>query len=310
MFSSIWNDIKREFSYGNMMTRMIIVNVAIFVVMNLIMFSFSIVNRGDVPILFNQMLHFFCVGKSWEHNLYHPWTPFTYMFLHLDFWHILFNMLTFYWFGRIVGDLIGNHRILPIYILGGLAGALIYFLSANYFQNIGPYALGASASVMAIAVVAGVIAPDYEMRLIIFGDVKLKYIVGLMLLLDMIGTTTSNNSGGHWAHLGGAIMGYFFAKRLHAGQDLGLWINQFVDWVTNFRWKATSKKTQKRPKPHMAYKNEEKRAHAQRDNTMRGFNSTDPYNQERLNIILDKIKLSGYDSLGQEEKEFLFRFRE
>ena len=156
MFSSIWSDIKREFEYGNTLTRVIIVNVVVFLLVNAIMISFYLFNRGNVPYFFYQMLHSFSLGKSWEHNLYHPWVIFTHMFLHQGFFHLLWNMLYLYWFGHIVGDLVGNHRVFPIYILGGLAGGLVFFLTANYFPNLGEFALGASAAVMAVAMTAGV----------------------------------------------------------------------------------------------------------------------------------------------------------
>ena len=307
MFSSIWNDIKREFQFGNMITRIVIVNVIIFLVVNVIKIGLYITHVGFTPPIFDQMLHFFCVGKSWEHNLYHPWVFFTNMFLHVEFFHILWNMLYLYWFGRIVGDLIGNHRILPVYILGGLAGGLIYFLSANYFHNLGDFALGASAAVMAIVVTSGVIAPDYVLRFMFIGDVKLKYVVAVLLLLDLIGIATTINSGGHLAHLGGAAMGYIFATQLRKGQDLGLPINRIVDIITN--WKKIfepNKNNPKRPKPHMAYKNKEA-TNSKEEQPSNAFNANDSNNQVHLDYILDKIKQSGYDSLNQEEKEFLFK---
>jgi membrane associated rhomboid family serine protease len=310
MFTSIWADIKREFQFGNMITRIVIVNIVVFLIVNVIMIGFYVFNRGFVPPMFDTFLHRFCIGASWEHNLYHPWVFFTNMFLHQGFFHLAFNMLYLYWFGQIVGDLIGNNRILPIYILGGLAGALMFFLSANYFSNIGQFALGASAAVMAIAMTAGVMAPDYILRLVIFGEIKLKYIVGVLFLLDLIGTTASVNSGGHLAHIGGALMGYIYAKRLRAGQDLAAPINSVIDFVMNWKdlFKAKPKKSY-RPKPEMAYKNKEKKQRTDdyQSESKSSFSANDPDNQAHLDSILDKIKQSGYDSLNQEEKEFLFK---
>ncbi len=305
MFSSIWADIKREFQFGNMITRIVIVNVVIFLVVNFIMIGFYVFNRGFVPPVFDTILHRFCIGAAWQHNLYHPWVFFTNMFLHQGFFHLLWNMLYLYWFGQIVGDLIGNNRILPIYILGGLAGALMFFLSANYFPNIGQYALGASAAVMAIAMTAGVMAPDYILRLVIFGEIKLKYIVGVLFVLDLIGTTATVNSGGHLAHIGGALMGYIYAKRLRAGHDMAKPINNLIDLVMNWR---DLLRISRRPKPKMAYKNKEKQAQDKpRERPSSAFNANDANNQAHLDSILDKIKQSGYDSLSQEEKEFLFK---
>jgi membrane associated rhomboid family serine protease len=308
MFTSIWNDIKREYQYGDMITRIVIINVMIFLVVNVIRIAIYITNRGFVVPEFDQALHYLCVGKAWHHNLYHPWVFFTNMFLHVEFFHILWNMLFLYWFGRIVSDLLGNHRILPLYILGGLAGAIVYFLSANYFNNLGDFAMGASAAGMAIVVTSGVIAPDYYIQVMFINRVKLKYVVAVLLLLDLIGIATTINSGGHLAHLGGAAMGYLFAVRLQNGQDLGAPINHLIHLVMN--WKQlfeSKKKASKRPKPHMAYKNEDAPREHRNERPSTAFNPNDSNNQAQLDAILDKIKQSGYDSLAQDEKEFLFK---
>ncbi len=304
MFSSIWQDIRREFSYGNMMTRVIIVNVIVFLVVNAIMIVSFLFNGGYIPDFFYQMLHFFSLGKSWEHNLYHPWVILTHMFLHQGFFHLLWNMLYLYWFGHIVGDLIGNHRIVPVYLLGGLAGALVFFLSANYFPSVGEYALGASAAVMAVAMAAGVMAPDYILRLVIFGEIKLKYIVAVLLLLDLIGVATTTNSGGHLAHIGGAMMGYIYARLLRSGTDLAAPINRIIDFISSpgslFRFGS---RKAKRPGPRLVYRN---KATIGRPSG-RTDTSENTDNQAKLDQILDKIRLSGYDSLNQEEKEFLLK---
>jgi membrane associated rhomboid family serine protease len=299
MFSSIWSDVKREYQYGNMINRIIIVNVSIFLIINIIRILFYIFNRGFVPPIYNDFLHFFCMGADWRHNVFHPWVLLTNMFLHEGFFHILWNMLYLYWFGQIVGDLIGNYRVLPIYILGGLAGAIVYFISANYFMNIGSFALGASAAVMAIAMCAAVMAPDYILRFVIFGEIKLKYVVGVLFILDLIGTTTSTNSGGHLAHIGGALMGYIYAKRLRSGYDMAVPINKIIDFIVNI-----GSIFDRKPKPKMAYKNPET---PKTKKETKPFNPEDASNQVILDKILDKIKASGYDSLNQDEKEFLFK---
>ena len=167
MLQSIWDDVKREFSYGNMVTRIIIVNVAVYVVVNIVWIIARISNQWTTPEWYNSFMQFFMMSSDWMHNLTHPWVLITSMFLHEGFWHILWNMLFMYWFGRIVGDFIGNQRILPIYLLGGILGGIVYFLSVNLLPYGGAgthYALGASAAVMAIVVAAGAIAPDYVMR--------------------------------------------------------------------------------------------------------------------------------------------------
>jgi membrane associated rhomboid family serine protease len=308
MFTSIWTDIRREYEYGSMLTRVIIVNVVVFLLVNAIMLGFFIFNRGIIPDIFNQAIHVFCLGKSWKHNLYHPWVIFTHMFLHQGLFHLLWNMLYLYWFGHIVGDLIGNHRIFPIYLLGGLAGGLVFFLSANYFPNIGEYALGASAAVMAVAMTAGVMAPDYIIRLVIFGEIRLKYIVAVLVLIDLIGVATTTNSGGHLAHIGGAIMGYIYASQLRSGTDLAIPINRIIEVLTSwFQFLLPVKSKVRRPGPHLVYRNKSTVVKPSARTDTAGSNAVADGDQARLDHILDKIRLSGYDSLSEEEKQFLLK---
>lgn len=314
MLQSILNDVKREFSYGNMVTRIIIVNIVVFIAINIFKLVLFISNGGQLPALYDQVLHFFCMSSEWPYFLTHPWGLITSMFLHEGFWHILWNMLFLYWFGRIVGDFIGNQRILPIYLLGGIAGAILFFASANLLPNmpIGRFALGASAGVMAIVVAAGAISPDYIMRLLFIGDVKLKYIVAVLVFLDLIVIPNGGNTGGHIAHLGGAFFGWFFVFQLRNGNDLSRPVNNIIDSISNFFKSLFSGETRRKPK--VAYRNpnrkEQVKARRQRSSSSRGQAASDSGkqegHQEKLDAILDKIKQSGYDSLSAEEKEFLF----
>lgn len=313
MFQSIWDDLKREFGYGNMVTRIIIINVAVFVVIHLVNFGLFLYYGGapekSYPV-FQKFVHFFCMSSDWKYLLTHPWGLFTSMFLHEGFWHILWNMLFLYWFGRIVGDFIGNQRVLPIYLLGGLAGAVIFFFSANllnYGEN-GVFALGASAGVMAIVVAAGAISPDYVMRLLLLGDVKLKYIVGVLVLLDVIGIGNNINTGGHFAHLGGAFFGWLFIYQLRNGADWARPVNGILDGIARFFRRLFSGELH-RPGPKVAYRNPSRERVQRERESRRGNAASDRAyrsHQEQLDAILDKIKESGYESLSEEEKEFLF----
>ena len=164
MLKSIVDDIKREFSYGNAITRIIIVNIIIFVVVNIVKIIMSITNAGVVS---NNFLWQFCFSSDWVHNFTHPWTIITSIFLHEGFFHLLWNMLFLYWFGRIVGDFIGNQRVLPIFVMGGMVGLLFFFVSMQFPQYSGGithYALGASGGVMAMVVAAGTLSPNYLMN--------------------------------------------------------------------------------------------------------------------------------------------------
>ncbi len=317
MFQSIWEDAKREFNYGNMVTRIIILNVAVFLIINIVAVFFFLAGQIDK---FPVVVKWLSLSSGWQFNLTHPWVIFTHMFLHDGFWHILWNMLMLYWFGRIVGDFLGNQRILPLYLLGGLAGGIAYFVSAqiNMPIVIGEMALGASAAVMAIVVAAGVIAPNYTMNLLLIGPVKLKYIVAVLVLLNVFSIARiAPNTGGNIAHLGGAALGWIFVLMLREGNDISIPINRIINSISNFfsqLFNGAPKSPPRRKKPHVAYKNtnagEVKKATKKTTATRRGNANSDNSGlsqQERVDAILDKIKVSGYDSLSQEEKEILFK---
>jgi len=314
MLQSIWEDVKREFSYGNMVTQLIIVNVAVFVLMGLTsVVLFLAGSQGS----FDELQHLFSISNDFIYNLTHPWVILTHMFLHANFFHILFNMLILYWFGKILGDFLGNQRILPLYLLGGLAGALAYFTFAQFSSppnvEIG-YALGASAAVSAIVVAAGVTAPNYYMNLLLVGPVKLKYIVAVIVLIDVF-SVAQVNAQGSVAHLGGAAFGWLFVTLLRQGNDLSVPTNAFIDSVTNF-FKSLFAEREKKPprakkKPHVAYKNTARKATQKRATNNKAKSADkkkgDLSHQDKVDAILDKIKKSGYESLSTEEKEFLFK---
>jgi membrane associated rhomboid family serine protease len=281
-----------------MVTRLILINLAVFVFVHLVKITLYIANGATPSGAFQEFLHFFSMSSNWKFVVTHPWTLVTSMFLHEGVWHILWNMVFLYWFGRIVGDFLGNRRVFPIYFWGGIAGVLFFFLSANllpYSGGVERFALGASGGVMAIVVAAGVIAPDYIMRLLFLGDIKLKYIVFALVFLDLIGIGNDLNTGGHFAHLGGALMGWLVVAQLKNGTDWCQPINSLLARISSlFERKA------KRPKVIYANKNKSKNERA-------ASRFTDHLDrQEKVDTILDKIKKSGYSSLSKEEKAFLF----
>lgn len=308
MIQSIWEDIRREFRHGNMVTRLIIANVSVFVLVWVLylLILFTLGHSGNHREYFDKLIEYFCVPGDWKLLLLRPWSLFSYMFLHQGVLHILFNMLLLYWFGRIVGDFIGDHRVLPIYLLGGLAGALLFFIFANIFFGGKATMLGASAAVMALAVAAAALAPDYLMRLILIGDVKLKYVVAVLLILDLVAIGKESNTGGHIAHIGGALMGGFFVQQLRAGKDWSAPINNLLDRILQiFR---NLKGDPRRRGPRVAYRNPVKTAAeaGRKQRSSKDFDNDGLSYQDQLDAILDKIKQSGYNSLSTEEKEFLF----
>jgi membrane associated rhomboid family serine protease len=241
-----------------------------------------LLNKLEMPASLNALLH-------------QPWSVFTYMFLHTGFFHVLFNMIWFYWFGEIFVLYLGDKKILPLYLLGGIAGAVTYVLAYNLLPVFNPQIdnsmmLGASASIFAIVFAAATLNPDYEIRLMFIGIVRIKYVALVSLLLDVI-NIPYGNAGGYIAHVGGAVSGYFYIKALQGGFDFTSPFNNFFDAVVNlFKRKSNIK---------VSYKNEaRKNADASRTKN----------EQQRVDEILDKIARSGYDSLTKEEKDFLFHY--
>ncbi|MEM6397382.1 MAG: rhomboid family intramembrane serine protease [Bacteroidota bacterium] len=316
MLQSIWDDIRREFDSGNMIKRIIIVNIAVYVVINL---AWVFINHV-YPGIYQAIIRNLAISASVWHIITHPWTLITHMFLHEGFMHILFNMLFLLWFGRIFGDLLGDRRVLPLYLLGGFAGALTIVVVGNLGMLPGSLetpALGASAAVMAILVAAGVFAPNYEMRLLFIGNVKLKWIVLALVFMNIVGVRGSN-VGGAWGHLGGIALGFIYAVQLQRGNDLGRGIRRGLDWIEDRLQGRPRKK--KRPGPRKAFRRGESVGASggrrvkfrQRGQSKPSGKDTPAYrsHQEELDAILDKIKERGYDSLSDEEKAFLFKASE
>lgn len=306
MLRSILDDIRSEFQRGNVSTRLIIANVAVFVVINLI----RVFTVAWAPQVYGTLVNYLALHADIVWDLTHPWVFVTSLFMHSGFWHILWNMLFLFWFGRIVSDLIGDHKILPIYILGGLVGGLVFVLSSYLSSFVSPnsYAVGASASIMALVVAAGALAPDYNMRLILIGNVKLKYIVIALVLLDLFGTASMGNTGGHFAHLGGAITGVIYVMGLHNGRNFGAPIERVIKYLRKLYYNVQSRRIAGNPEtqyPRMHVVHKEKAVRS--SSHIESGPQTTPDLQEEVDRILDKIKEQGYENLTKEEKETLFK---
>ena len=232
-----------------------------------------------------------------------PWTLITYMFLHEGVFHLLGNVLWLWAFGYILQDLAGNNKIVPLFLYGGIAGALLFLLANNTFPALvstidGRTLQGASAGVMAVAIATTTLAPHYRVFPLLNGGIPLWIITIVFILID-IASITGSNGGGHIAHLGGAAMGLFFVLQLKRGNDLGAWINRFFDWTANLfnpdkkEWKKTAKKE-----------------HYYNTKGTQPYKKVANVTQKRIDEILDKINQQGYRFLSDEEKEILKRASE
>ena len=294
MFRSILEDFKGVFRSGNMLSKIIVVNIVVFVVISIIL-VFDPNSKSDPNSFGNIIVRKLSMLSDPIGLLKQIWSVITHMFLHEGLRHIFWNMLLLYWFGRIVGDLLGDQYVLPLYILGGLAGAAAYFI---FYQIIGgdSQALGASAAVMCMLMVAATTSPDYEMNLLLLGRIRLKYIAIFLLFLDLLGVSGSVNTGGHAAHLGGAVFGWAYVILLRQGTDLASPLKKLIDRIANFNQPRIKKTPRSK---FTVYKNE--------PGSDKSSNKKQFSQQEELDRILDKISKKGMDKLTAEEKEFLYQ---
>ena len=287
---------------GNTLTMLLAINLSVFAILAFIkvIYYFSFSEQG-VPLFNQQVFRWFSLPADAEIFITRPWTLITHMFVHdtAGIWHILGNMIWLWVFGSILMDLAGTKKLVPLYVYGGLAGALAYALAFNLIPalKVGlpeAQAVGASAAVMAIAIGATTLAPGYRIFPMLNGGIPLWVITIIYLVID-IATIPYNNAGGHIAHLGGAAMGYFFIAALQRGNDWGLWMNNFFDWVNNL-FNPDKPKKGMSPKTTLYY-----------NSKVQPFKKANVITQQRIDEILDKISQKGYHSLSEDEKEMLKR---
>jgi membrane associated rhomboid family serine protease len=285
------DDTKRIFRSGSYLTRLIYINIGVFLIISAAAIAGFLLSNQAIS---SETLKFLAIPASLKSLLVKPWTLITYMFTHKDIWHILFNMLWLYWFGRIFLEYLDQRKLVAVYLLGGICGALMYVLSFNIFPAFKgivdeSVAIGASASVMAVVIAVAAYVPDYSVQLFLLGRIKIKYMALAIFVLTSI-MDFSVNSGGKLAHIGGALFGYLYILNMRQGRDIGRGFNKIIDFfATLFRPRRKMKVTYKKPASDYEY-NKMKADH-----------------QARINIILDKISKGGYDSLTKEEKDLLFR---
>lgn len=285
---AIFTNIKRTFQSGSILAKLIYINVGLFILIRLLAVVLLLFNIKGVPFLLYMQM-----PASPTLLLYRPWTVFTYMFTHFGFLHILFNMLWLYWFGQIFLQFFNERQLGGLYILGGLAGGILFMLAYNifpYFREMSDFSflMGASASVMAIVFAVSFYRKEYEIHLLLFGKVKLIYLALFTFLIDFL-AITSDNAGGHIAHIGGALLGILFATQISKGKDFTKPMNKAIDWFVNIG--------KRKPKMHISYK---------RPETDQEYNARKNLSNQELDAILDKLKQSGYESLSAEEKKRLF----
>jgi len=277
-----------RFKQLNQAEKLILVNVACFVMP---LFIRTVLYLFNIPS--GVFVGWFELSADWGDLIFKPWTILTYSFMHSGFFHLFWNMYLLYFTSRLFLNIFPARKFFNVYFLGVILGGVTFLISYSIFpafQNSSPIMVGASAGVMATFIFIANYSPDLEVRLIFF-NVKLRYLAIAFILLDII-QIPYGNAGGHLAHLGGAALGYFYFIRLNQGTDIGLPLEELSNRLLNLFKKQSNLKT--------VYKNKSNAVSKKKE-------SNEDLDQKKIDAILDKISKSGYDSLSQKEKDFLFR---
>ena len=264
--------LKYSLSVIGQLQKLIVINIIFFIIPLLLNTFLWLFELKDISIL-----DYFVVEADLMSLIFKPWSLITYGFLHGSFSHLFWNMIMLFYFGNILVNYFGDKRLLNVFFNGILFGGIIYIISYNLFPvftGVSSKMIGSSAGVMAILFYITSYNPNHIIRFF-FVNIKLLYIAVFLLLMDIIQIPVEN-SGGHIAHLGGALIG-FLMLRSFKGID-------FVDIYTNLTTKKNNKKIK-------------------RNKTFSGTN----FDQKKIDSILDKISESGYESLTKEEKNYLFK---
>lgn len=285
----IADEIKESFRKGSVLTRLIYINLAVFLFIRILNVFFFLLNQEFL------LLNWLALPSDFGQLVSKPWTLITYMFLHFDFLHILFNLLWLYWLGKIFLFYFDERKLLGIYLLGGISGGLFYLLAYNLFPAFTEVLafsqlLGASASVIAIVVAVAMWAPNHNINLLFIGAIKMKYVAIVSVLIYVIGIASSN-AGGNLAHLGGAFWGMVYVLQYRKGKDLSTGINHLIDSMAKF--------FEPKQRIKVSYK-------GGKSNDIE-YNRNKNLKQDEINRVLEKISKSGYDSLTPKEKELLFK---
>lgn len=289
--------IKHDAFKGDYLTRLLYLNIGVFLLYS-ISNAFTTLLTGQmglIPRLADDLLAL--PSTPWKLAT-RPWTLLTYMFTHFSFRHILFNMLILYFSGKMLMEYLGEKRMLALYIYGGIGGGLLYIILYNISPILGAGSMvGASAGTIAVLVAGAMYLPNMPVRLWGIFEVKYWMLAAGIVLLDIL-SLTGSNAGGHIAHLGGAIVAYFFIRSMRNGHEWNVYLFQIIDAVRNTLYRNSRKRK--------GFKFGE-RNYTKYEEVKTKKSDTQKADTAKMDAILDKIKDKGYDSLSKEEKAYLFK---
>ena len=281
---NILDDLKLQYKTGGMVQKLIFWNIGFFLFSLVFFYSFS-VGQFQIPA-------WIALSSDLGVFVRTPWTLITFNFFHSGFLHLFFNLMVLHFSGRLFNTYFTDKQLLGIYVLGGVFSGITFVLSYLFIGKAG-LLVGASGAIMAILIATATYAPFMLLRIPLIGIVKLWHVAFVILLIDLI-QMPLDNTGGHLAHLGGALFGFIYMKLLQTGKDITKPFSLFLDAIVNIF----------KPKKKTPFKKVHRNA---TKNVVNSSVSDKDFAQKQIDDILDKISKSGYDSLTKEEKEFLFK---
>jgi len=287
---------------GNSLVQLLVINAVLFVVLKFV-FVFFLLTNASTEGFFIHVFNWFILPANPENLAWRPWTIISFMFTDQQLLRFISNMFWLWSFGYILQDLTGNRKLIPIYLYGGLSGAILFILSHMIFPNLreiinADSLYGANCSIAAVAIATTVVSPDYRIFPMISGGIPLWILTLIFLLLNFSGVDKGNIAT-YVAYAGSAGTGWLFIYLLRRGKDGSIWINQFFDWFGDL-FNPDKRKKPKNKKDEFFY----------------NVSGTQPYKkipnitQKRIDEILDKINQQGYRFLTIEEKDILRRAAE
>jgi membrane associated rhomboid family serine protease len=278
---------------NNALTWLVIINAVIFAALLFLRLIYQMSSDTGLQTFQTQIADWFALPAGGLKFLTRPWTIITYMFSHDNLWYLISSLLWLWCFGYILQDLAGNNKLFPIYLYGGVAGGIIFIVAANFLPSLHAQVnnisqTGAAAPVLAVAIATTMLAPDYRIFQMLNGGIPLWVVTIVFIAIDFA-TIGMVNSAVILSHIAGGFTGFIFVKQLRKGNDLGLWMNKFSDWVNDLF------NPEKKITPNQLYYKP----------TRKPYQKTLHVTQQRLDEILDKINQQGYQFLTEDEKDFL-----
>lgn len=200
----------------NGLMQVILLHALCFSVLRLLKIGLTMAGHA---VAYTTFFHYLALPAAWPTYLRHPWTLLTHLWWPMSFFSTLLNLGLLHTFGQVVMRCLGSRHFIALYLLGGLAGGSLFLLLchvAPYFRGTATYLIGFSGSLYAVMVAAATLAPQRSLSLIFLGPFALKHLVGFLVLfalINLVGTESAANI----ARLGGALLGYIYAKGYYGG---------------------------------------------------------------------------------------------